>query len=251
MSQPRPRIACVSYLNSRPLVEGLDQDPSIELFYDVPARLIHRMTTGLADVALLPVIDLLRINNPQIIESSGIGCDGPTLTVRLFSRSPLEETRRVAVDPDSHTSVVLSKIIFQKRFGLIPDYVALKDANQSPRETLLLIGDKVICDQPADMPFQLDLGQAWKELTGLPFVFAIWAARENFILGDVPQKLLHAKKLGLSNIESIIRDHALPRGWPADIARQYLTQFLNYNIGPKQLQAIALFHQFARDIDAV
>jgi len=248
MSAHPVRIASVSYLNSRPLVEGLDRDPSIALSFAVPALLAEELRSGRVDIALLPVIDLQRLDSTTILPVGGIGCDGPTLTVRLFSKRPLEQTTTVAADVESHTSVILSRIIFAKRFGIAPNYVDLQHTSISPAETCLLIGDKVITQEPSDMPFQLDLGQAWKELTGMPFVFAVWTSRPGVDVAAVGPKLEAARVRGMANIESIIRDHALPRGWPADIARQYLTSYLKYDIGPSQLVAIAHFHQLAAEL---
>src|SRR5947209_1311751 len=83
----------------------------------------------------------------------------------------------------------------------------------------LLIGDKVVCEEPKELPYQLDLGEAWKRMTGLPFVFAAWMAREEVELGDLPQRLEQAKRAGLVHVDQIIRQHAMPRGWPPEIAR--------------------------------
>jgi chorismate dehydratase len=239
------RLACVSYLNSRPLVHGLENDSRVKLSFAVPSLLLDELLTHRADIALLPVIDILKVPGAQVLSAGGIGCDGPTLTVRLFSRKPLEQTTVVGADPDSHTSVALSKLIFARRFGLSPRYVEPTNS----LDTLLLIGDKVITRAPLDMPFQLDLGQAWKELTGLPFVFAIWTARQD-VQVDMANALLTESRLqGMQHIESILVEHALPRGWPIDIARQYLTQYLNYAIGPTQLRAIDAFHRIVEASD--
>src|ERR1019366_7501736 len=91
----------------------------------------------------------------------------------------------------------------------------------------------------------LDLGQAWKEFTGLPFVFATWVARQETELGDLPRRLEEAKRNGLRHVEEIVAEHAVPRGWPAALATQYLTEYLKFNIGVQQLEAIRLFHQLA------
>ena len=110
---------------------------------------------------------------------------------------------------------------------------------------MLLIGDKVICEEPAGLPHQLDLGQAWKVHTGLPFVFAAWMARAHVPLGDLPAQLERAKRRGLENVDSIVARFAGPRGWPADVAREYLTRYLEFDIGPRHLEAIRLFHRLA------
>src|SRR5438105_1357237 len=79
------------------------------------------------------------------------------------------------------------------------------------------IGDKAVCQEPPGLPYQLDLGEEWKRLTGMPFVFAAWTAAAGVALGSVPQHLERAKKNGLAHIDQIILRHALPSGWPADV----------------------------------
>ncbi|HWP40652.1 MAG TPA: menaquinone biosynthesis protein [Tepidisphaeraceae bacterium] len=239
------RVACVSFLNSRPLIWGLEQDPGIELLLDVPARLIDRLRDATADVALLPSIDYQRLPGLRIVPSGGIGCDGHTLTVRIFSRRPMEQIRRLACDPDSHTSVALARIILAERYGVRPEFVELTRIGGTDEQARLLIGDKVVCEEPAGFEHQYDLGDEWKQLTGLPFVFAVWMARPEAELGDLPVRLERAKQAGRQRVEQIIRQWALPRGWPAHLARQYLTEYLKYDIGPAQLRAMARFYELA------
>src|SRR4051812_37976546 len=94
-------IGSVSFLNARPLIYGLDDAADMKLSLDVPAKLLEGLRNQSYDVALLPVIDLQRMRDLLVVPSGGIGCDGPTLTVRLFSQRPIEQTRVLACDPDS------------------------------------------------------------------------------------------------------------------------------------------------------
>lgn len=251
VSQTPVRIASVAYLNARPLVHGLDVDPDCALRFDVPSRLINDLLDGQADLVLLPVIDYVCLHGLRVVPAGGIGCDGPTLTVRLFSASPIEQTRILACDGESHTSVALARIIFKHRFGIEPTLVPLDQATGAPDETRLLIGDKVVCAEPRELKHQLDLGLAWKELTGLPFVFAAWVASPGFRLAGMGPKLERAKQQGLAHVDEIVRTHAVPRGWPEVLARTYLTEYLRYDIGEQQLRAIERFHELARSVDAL
>jgi chorismate dehydratase len=257
------RIGSVSFLNSKPLIFGLEDAADVDLQLDVPSRLLDGLRTQRFDVALLPVIDYQRMDGLRVLTSGGIGCDGPTLTVRIFSRIPIARIDALACDTDSHTSVALARVVLAEQYGIRPEFVALEKGSDTvaaaPRRVLrttasdpssacparLLIGDKVVCEEPQGFEHQLDLGAAWKGLTGLPFVFALWMARKNVELRDLPQRLETAKKQGMANIEQIIQRHALPRGWPADVAHRYLCEYLQYDIGPRQLQAIAHFHRLA------
>jgi chorismate dehydratase len=246
-SQPRFRVAAVSYLNARPLIHGLDADPTIDLSLDVPSQLLDHLRAGNADVALLPVIDYQRLDGLTILPAGGIGSDGPTLTVRIFSRVPIDQIRSLACDPDSHTSVALARILLARRHHLRREFCDLARArDDDPHQARLLIGDKVVCDEPAGFPYQLDLGSEWKAMTGLPFVFAVWMARPD--VGNLQQLHAHlerAKQSGLREIGRIIHDHAVPRGWPAELAREYLTHNLRYDVGARELEAIRTFHRLA------
>jgi chorismate dehydratase len=243
------RVGSVSFLNAKPLIYGLENTPGVDLQLQVPSRLLSGLQNCIFDAALLPVIDYQRMSELRMLTAGGIGCDGPTLTVRLFSRTPIERTQVLACDTDSHTSVALARILLAERFGLRPEFVDLPVGHAVPKDVAqLLIGDKVICEPPAGLYYQLDLGEAWKEMTGLPFVFAVWTARSSTDLPELEELSLHlerAKRLGLDKVEELLTLHAEPRGWPRDIARRYLCEYLKFDIGARQLQAIRLFHELA------
>jgi chorismate dehydratase len=238
------RIGSVSYLNAKPLIHDLDQYPDLDVTLDVPSRLLDGLESRRFDIALLPVIDYQRLLGLRIVPSGGIGCDGATLTVRIFSPVPIERITTLACDTESHTSVALARVILAQRYGISP---TLLDLGRPTEGAMLLIGDKVVTEEPPAMPYQLDLGAAWKQLTGMPFVFAVWIARADVELGDLPQRLQLAKRRGLADLQTIVDRHAVPRGWPRDLALQYLSANLKYDIGPRQLDAIRRFHEMAAE----
>jgi chorismate dehydratase len=249
-TQPRFRVAAVSYLNARPLIHRLETNPRVQLSLDVPSKLLDGLRTGASDVALLPVIDYQRLDGLTIVPAGGIGSDGPTLTVRIFSRVPIAQVRSLACDPDSHTSVALARIILSRRHNLRPEFCDLARcaSDDDPHQARLLIGDKVVCDEPVGFDHQLDLGSEWKAMTGLPFVFAVWMARPGVGgLDELSAQLETARRSGLADIDRIIREHAVPRGWPPDLARQYLTKNLRFDVGPREIEAIETFHRFAAE----
>lgn len=239
------RVGSVSYLNAKPLIWGLESAADLRLMLDVPSRLLDGLRRDLFDVALLPVIDYQRQPGLRVLTAGGIGCDGATLTVRIFSRVPIHRIETMACDSDSHTSIALARILFAEKYGTHPLFEDWSAGQDHPAEARLLIGDKVVCEEPPGYEHQLDLGQAWRDMTGLPFVFAVWMAREGIELCDLPARLEQAKRQGLENIEQIVRRHAEPRGWPAGVAMQYLTCYLKFDVGERQLQAIRLFHELA------
>lgn len=239
------RVGSISFLNTRPLVWGLDHWPDLHIEQDVPSRLAQGLSEGRYDVALLPVIDCQRIEGARLLTVAGIGSEDATLTVRIFSTRPIDQIRSMACDTDSHTSVALARVVLAEKYGLRPDFVERSAASGQCSDAVLLIGDKVVCEEPAGMPHQLDLGRAWRQLTGLPFLFAAWTARADVDLGDLPRRLALAKHQGLENVQQIVQRYAVPRGWPAELARQYLTVYMNYDIGPRQLQALERFYALA------
>jgi chorismate dehydratase len=249
---PRPlRIISVAFFNSVALNFGLADDPSLRLRFAVPSGLLSDLESGEADVALLPVIDYQRLPGLSVLPVGGIACEGPTLTVRLFSKTPIDQTTRLAADTDSHTSVVLARVLLDKLFGRRPEIVPLHAADDSPGETRLLIGDKVVCDEPQGFPHQLDLGEAWNKLTGLPFVFAVWTVRDGVDLGDLPAKLTAAREAGMTQVKPLVQRLAVPRGWPADVAERYMTEYLHFAITPRHLEAIRLYHRMAFEVGAI
>jgi chorismate dehydratase len=239
------RLGSVSYLNSKPLIWGLESARDLRVMLEVPSRLAGLLGRGECDVALLPVIDYQRMPGLRIVPSGGIACDGPTLTVRIFSNRPIKTIRSLACDPDSHTSVALARVVLAEWMGIRPEIVELDMRSGRQCDAQLLIGDKVVCEEPAGLEHQLDLGWAWKQMTGLPFVFAVWTAREGIELGDLPKRLSEAKAQGLAHVEEIVNRYAVPRGWPAGIAMQYLTAYLGYEITDRHLEAIRRFHELA------
>jgi chorismate dehydratase len=241
------RLGSVSFVNARPLIHGLDENPDVQLTLDVPANLLDGLRASRFDLALLPVIDYQRMDGLAVLPAGGIGSDGHTLTVRIFSRTPIEKIATLACDPDSHTSVALARVVLSRAYGLRPEFVELKPDGGASHDAQLLIGDKVICEEPAGYPHQLDLGEAWKDLTAMPFVFAAWMGTAQAMSAFADETLRNAKRAGLAHVDEIVQRYAVPRGWPAPIAREYLTRYLQFDIGEPQLEAIRTFHRFAAE----
>jgi len=175
------RLGVVRYLNTRPLIAGLERLQGLCLRGEVPADLIGTLERGETDAALCSSIDFQRSACDLVVLPVGLlGCDGPTMTVKIFSRVPLERVRRLHADADSHTSRVLAQLVLAHRNGVAPELVdgVPADANRREAESMLLIGDKVVLEAPseAEFPHRIDLGEAWKSQTGLPFTFACWMA---------------------------------------------------------------------------
>src|SRR5215207_5863286 len=145
-------VGSVSFLNAKPLIYGLEGTRDLRLTLAVPARLLQGLVDERFDVALLPVIDYQRLPGLKLLTSGGIGCDGATLTVRIFSPVPVERITTLACDTDSHTSVALARIVLSKLYGVRPRFVDLAAGAVTGDAALLLIGDKVVCEEPKGLP---------------------------------------------------------------------------------------------------
>ncbi len=251
-------IGAVGYLNALPLVHGLDQRPGIRLVRKVPAALLADLEAARLDIALCPVIDAQTSSqNLMVIPSGAIGSRSKTLTVRIFSKKPLDRVEKLYVDGDSHTSVALAQVIFHHRFAHLLEISPLKDpaALNGPThlEAALLIGDKVVTAEPDPFlfPHQLDLGEAWRDLVGLPFVFATWLAPSAADLGDLPLILDETRRNNCARVETLVGPWASEHHWPQETALTYLRDILDYEIGPQQLAAIRLFWNECADLGLI
>lgn len=254
----------MKYLNTLPLVEGLSAWRDARIVPAAPSVLIDMLLEGRVDVALASVIDAGRhADRVAMLPVGMIGCDGPTMTVRLFSRVQIERLTRIGADTDSHTSVVLLRVLLARLHGVRPEIVPF-DAAHAPSgagsddlDALLLIGDKVVSSPPPEraFPHQLDLGEAWKRLTGLPFVYAVWMCRsgeaERPAVSAACEALDRARRHNALRLDWLIERHASQSGWPAEPARTYLGGLLRYRVDERARDGMAEFFRAARQAGAL
>jgi chorismate dehydratase len=250
------RIACVRYLNTAPLIEGLSKLDGMTLLPTVPSRIAAMVRSGEADLGLCSIVDAAGDPPLTLAPAGMIGCDGPTLTVRLFSRVPLAEITELHADTDSHTSVVLCRLLLQCLYGAAPrviDFAATRHVGPLPA-SVLLIGDKVVTGAPAQeqYPHQLDLGQAWRDLTGLPFVYATWMCLEDRpadpAIHTAAGLLDRQRRRNLARLDWLIARHAPAHAWPVELAGEYLGRLLRYDVGPREREAAQRFFDLASDV---
>ena len=243
------RVGTVSYLNSVPLNEGLDADPTVELTRAVPSRLADQLAAGEIDVGLIPVIEAARDASYRIVPNAAIACTGEVQTVRLYSHVPLDEITSVALDPSSRTSVALTRVLLEGTFKRQPAYVALSNQTQPntvKADAFLLIGDPVFTFT-GSVHTELDLGQAWYEATGLPFVFAVWAARADVPTDGLAERFLNAKRLGMARIDEIARRESVSRKLSESLCRRYLTEMIEYDLTDAHLSGWKWFLHLASE----
>jgi chorismate dehydratase len=246
------RLGVVRYVNTRPLIAGLEALQGLRLRPEVPAQLIGTLERGETHAALCSSVDFQMSSLDLVVLPVGvIGCDGPTLTVQVFSRVPFEQVRRLHADADSHTSRVLAQVVAIERFGRAPELVdglpALPGGEGA--EAMLLIGDKALQQAPSerDFPHRIDLGAAWKQATGHAFTFACWMAprprtdAERLRLRTLSQVLDHQRRRNFMRRDALAALEARAHGWPADTARRYLCDLLRFEWNERQRAGLQLF----------
>lgn len=246
-------LGVVSYLNARPLYDCLSDREDLTLKAAVPADLAEMLLDGRCDVALLPIVDYWRHKaDLQPVSDACIASDGETMTVRVFSKQPADKVCRLHVDGDSHTSIILAQIVWRELYKNRLELVPWKPDNHESLDdcdALLLIGDKVVSQPPAGFGFEVDLGSAWKYMTGLPFVFACWYGAADADFAELAPILSAARDRGQAEAERIARRYAAQHGWPEAAAVQYLTRTLKFVLTDAMRTAMDRFFTLACDHD--
>jgi chorismate dehydratase len=252
MMASQVRVGAVSYLNAKPLYYRLcELCPRIELAMEVPSRLAERLAAGELDVALIPSVEYLRGAELgyQIIPGFAIAARGPVRSVKLFSRVPLDRIERLALDEGSRTSQALARVWLDARHGIRPAQIEQLPLGvpvlESTADAVLVIGDRAMAVPNGPFHAVVDLAEAWRSLTGLPFVFALWVARRGVELGDLPEALSRSRELGLAHAEDLARIHGPRLGLDVSTCYDYLTRVLSYGLGEPELAGLRRFAQMA------
>jgi cyclic dehypoxanthinyl futalosine synthase len=237
---PKLRAAAVSFLNAWPLTAGLDRSDRIDLVLAEPSRCAAMLEAGEVDMALVSV-GALPGGDFEIVPGLAIGADGPVQTVVLAGEQSPAIWDEVFLDTASRTSHVLTKIVLDE-MGVHPKYTLLPAAEGLARakgtKGALVIGDRGF-DVRAN--HVLDLGREWNKLTGLPMIFALWAARPGRVTPEDVQELSRAAQHGLGIRTELAQRFAAQKGGDPERYRRYLTQRIRYGLGPYELQGLEAF----------
>lgn len=240
------RVAAVSYLNTIPFIYGIEHAGLLraDLLLSPPAANVRSFLDGEADIALVPVGALADIPDARIITSFCIGASGPVRTVVIVSRRPIDRVGRVWLDSHSRTSALLAQVLFREWWNVSPEFRTLDDYSVIDRsgdgDAFMLIGDKVF-DREGQFPYSYDLAECWHAFTGLPFVFAVWIARDG--IPDGAEKALQRSfEYGMAHIGEAV-------AWSEYAGRPYAEEYLRKNIdfifdGDKS-KALSLFRDKA------
>lgn len=246
------RIGAVSYLNSKPLVQGLSEAvPEAHVSLDLPSRLADDLAAGKLDVALVPIVEYLRQPEFRLISDACVACRGPVLSVKLYFRRPPGEVRLLALDEGSRTSAALAQVLLWNLHGTAPELTPLEigaTAEQADADAVLLIGDRAMQPPREEFCEVWDLGDRWCRWAELPFVFAAWVARPRLPVDavELAGTFQAVRDRGVRNIEAIASTYAPSLNITTAYARDYLTHNLHFSLGTSEQRAIEQFAELCR-----
>ncbi len=247
------RVGIVDYLNAWPLAWGFltgRQEEGFEVTYLPPAQVASRLAAGTLDVGLVPSIEAARIPGLSVVPGLCVAATHEVRSVLLLSKGPLEQVSTVALDRNSRTSACLVEILMRDRYSREPEVMeASPDAEEmlERADAALIIGDPAL-SVPRD-PYRIwDLAAEWRALTGLPFVFAVWAVREEALDGvaSLTAALEASLEAGLASTTAIVELAREELGLGRQVLRDYLTQSLSYRLDEDALAGLEEFFRRAR-----
>jgi chorismate dehydratase len=257
------RIAASTYLNSAPLVysftQGLFRKKYEFIGDEAPSRCAEMLLTGQCEIALIPVIETQRIPDLRIIPGVAVASKKRVRSVLIASRRPLAEVRTLTLDPSSRTSQALVKILFQRRYGFLPEITERAPGASVSHQRLLdsadaalLIGDPAMKLESSARGGGLkvyDLAEEWRAMTGAPFVFAVWAARADVCDGasGLAEDFIAAKCEGVRQIDRIAAQYSKELELPLSELLDYLSQNVNYDLDQENLAGMRLYFDLAHE----
>ncbi|MBJ7906234.1 menaquinone biosynthesis protein [Streptomyces sp. NPDC004549] len=258
-SRTRPRVGHIQFLNCLPLYWGLARTGTLldfELTKDTPEKLSEQLVRGDLDIGPITLVEFLRNAGDLVaFPDIAVGCDGPVMSCVIVSQLPLDrlDGARVALGSTSRTSVRLAQLLLSERYGVTPDYYTCPpdlSLMMQEADAAVLIGDAALRANLLDGPrygLQVhDLGALWKEWTGLPFVFAVWAARRDYaerepeITRKVHEAFLASRNLSLEEVGKVAEQAARWEAFDEATLEQYFTT-LDFSFGAPQLAAVTEF----------
>jgi chorismate dehydratase len=244
----RWRIGAVSYLNTRPLLLGIEQESflnSIDLVKSYPANIAQDLLSGKIDIGLVPVAILPQLSDPHIVSNYVIGANGAVASVALFSEVPIDEIKSIYLDYQSRTSVQLLKILLSQFWKKEVEFISATEgyiAQISGTTAGVIIGDRAL-ENLSKYPYVYDLGLAWKQHTGLPFVFAAWVANQ-----PIPAEFMAAfdtaNEYGLAHLDEVIA--LIPAQEQVYDLHKYYTENISYVYDEEMKQGLAAFLNFIK-----
>ena len=247
---PKLRVGIVNFLNSKPLAWGFLKGHHADLFapsYHPPALVARLLAQGNLDIGLIPSIEVQRIPNLRVLPDMCVAAHHEVRSVLMVSRVPVPEVRRVALDTNSRTSATLIRILLRERWGLDPEYIHERPDPErmlAEADAALVIGDPAL-RVDRERYLITDLAAEWKELTGLPFVFAVWAVRPEVEIPDLPFYFKSSLRYGLSSLDTLVREAAAEMGLDTSEVRSYLEENLSFFLRDEEIEGLEEFYRRA------
>ncbi|WP_052864837.1 menaquinone biosynthetic enzyme MqnA/MqnD family protein [Streptomyces niger] len=255
----RPRVGHIQFLNCLPLYWGLARTGTLldlELTKDTPDQLNDKLVAGELDMGPITLVEFLKHADQLVaFPDIAVGCDGPVMSCVIVSQKPLEQLdgARVALGSTSRTSVRLAQLLLAEKVGVTPDYYTCPPdlgVMMQEADAAVLIGDAALRANLHEAPrlgLEVhDLGQMWKDWTGLPFVFAVWAARRDYlerepvVVRKVHEAFLASRDLSLEEVGKVAEQAARWEHFDEEILTKYFTT-LDFRFGPDQLRGVTEF----------
>ncbi len=262
-SGTRPRVGHIQFLNCLPIYWGLMRSGAlldVELHKDTPDQLNIALVRGDLDIGPISLVEYLRnADDLLLLPDLAVGSDGPVLSVNLVSSKPLAEIGTLALGSTSRTGVLLAQMLLEQRYGVKPDtFRCPPDISEMLLEADagVVIGDvalRALYEAPALGLTVTDLGQAWREWTGLPMVFAVWAVRRDFaeahpgLVKDVHEAFLRSRDLCLNELDQVATAAARWEPFDAPTLASYF-RALDFSLGDRQVAGIREFARRAAEL---
>lgn len=241
------KVAAVSYLNTKPLLYGIERSKvmnDMELLLDYPSNLAKDLQSGAIDMALMPVAAMIHIPGAHIVSDYGIAADGNVASVCIFSQVPIEEVETIYMDYQSRSSVRLAQLLLEKHWKKNVEY---KPAPENYIEYIngktagVIIGDRAL-KQRTNFEYIYDLADAWKDFTGLQFVFAAWIANKQLPEGFL-KAFNEANAEGLKHIEEVVAENPFPY---YDL-HTYYTENIKYYLDEEKKKGLNKFLELIKE----
>jgi chorismate dehydratase len=262
----RPRVGHIQFLNCLPIYWGLVRSGAlldVELTKDTPDRLNDALVRGDLDIGPISLVEYLRhADDLVLLPDLAVGSDGPVLSVNLVSQAPLSRLRRIALGSTSRTSVLLARMWLAQVHGVHPAYFGCPPdltAMLLEADAAVLIGDAALRatyeapDRGLDV---YDLGTVWRDWTGLPMVFAVWATRREYadanpgIVKDVHAAFVSSRDSALAHVDEVAAQAARWEPFDSATLAQYF-RTLDFSLGERQIEGLVEFARRAAAVDGV
>jgi chorismate dehydratase len=276
------RISIVKYLNTAPLVRGFTHGPlqgKYQLSFTVPAQCAEALRTGQVDIAIIPAIELQRIEGLVVLPNLSISSKKSVRSLLLVSKKPIHEVRHIALDRSSRSTQALVRILCAKRWHIAPEFV--EDDPDLPAmlqqaDAALLIGDpalRLALNSETAMTrdasgndkfsaehaglssasplFLYDMVEKWRALTSLPAVLAVWAARTNAATCEVVRDFQDSLAFGMQHLHEISAEASRELRLPAPNIARYLTDNIDYTLDAENLCGLQRYYDLAAELKLI